>query len=114
VAVRGPGAALALEDLGAIVRRAQTFGDATFAPWDPNGAPGMDAWLVSRWQLLSATDDAARDVARVDALRAVREGPGILRWRADALAAWPDAGAALPAVEGAERWAFENARFNSR
>jgi hypothetical protein len=110
VAARGPGAALALGDLGGLVARADSFGDAALAPWDPNGVPGMGAWLSSRWRFLSATDDAARERAREEAVTAVRAGPGFLRWRADALAAWPSLDDALPEIRDAERWSYENTR----
>lgn len=113
VAARGPGARLALEELGAVVARAVSFGDATLAPWDPNGVPGMGSWLSSRWRLLSATDDAARLRAREEAATAVRAGPGFLRWRVDALEAWPDLRDALPEVRDAQRWPYENAHVGS-
>ncbi len=78
--LRGPGAALAVEEAANLVTRLRGLqGEPT--PWAP--VPGLVDALEGQVAWALAQDDAARGVARARMGEAVAAAPGFLRWRLD-------------------------------
>ncbi len=101
--LRGPGAALAVEEAGALVRRLRVL-QAEPTPWAP--VPGLVDALEGQVAWALAKDDAARGVARGRIADAVAAAPGFLRWRMDLARTMRAPGAAPPAQDGP--FALEN------
>lgn len=101
--LRGPGAALAVEEAAALVARLRGLA-AEPTPWAP--LPGLVDALEGQVAWALAKDDAARGVARGHIGEAVAAAPGFLRWRMDLARTMRAPGAVPPAKDGP--FALEN------
>jgi hypothetical protein len=103
-ALRGPGAALSLEEQHALMERWRAMGGEA-APWAP--VPGLQEALEARMALLRARDEASRRSALGRMEQVVERAPGVFRWRLDLARAGGDV--TLPEGNGNPAFALENA-----
>ncbi len=97
VYMRGPGAALDLEDAAPLLAGL------------PEGVePAVQGWTSARLRLLQGAEPAA---AREAMRQAVAAEPGVRFYRAEAMLAFPDLDGSLPPLLDDPRWALENAAF---
>lgn len=110
VEARGPGAALALDDVRLLLARAAAVGEGA--------DPGFLVWARAQAEVLAAAPNAPPEAARAGFEAAIAAAPAVGRFRRDYAAAYPKSVAAayegFPPRAGADPWARENAAWAAR
>ncbi len=109
VGVRGAGASLELDGVGHLLARLREL-----EPAAPDLDPGFLDWAEARLLVLAAAPDPPPPAARARFADAIAEEPGVLLFRRDLAAAFPDT--RNVALEGfappsPDTWALENAAW---